>query len=73
MSNVVLNVPDISCAHCEKTIVEALQDKPGVRMVEVDIPAKTVRLEHDESVLSLGQVFQILDDEGYSVAGTQTA
>ena len=33
MANVVLQVPDISCGHCAKTITEALEHKPGVETV----------------------------------------
>lgn len=72
MSQVTLNVPDISCEHCERAIVNALQDRPGVNMVKVSIPNKTVNLDYDESKLNLQEVSSILDEEGYTVAGTQT-
>ena len=39
MATTVLNVPDISCEHCERTITNALQPVDGVRSVRVDIPA----------------------------------
>ncbi len=68
MSQISLNVPDISCGHCEKTVLEALQDKPGVKAVQVDIPSKTVYLDYDESAYSLDQVKEVLDEEGYPVA-----
>ncbi len=70
MSQVVLNVPDISCAHCEKTVLGALQGKPGVKSVQVDIPAKSVYLDYDPQALSLAQVEEMLDEEGYPVAGS---
>lgn len=69
MSQVILNVPDISCGHCEKTVLGALEGKPGVNSVRVDIPAKAVYLDYDESALNLDQVGAILDEEGYPVAG----
>ena len=31
MSNVILNVPDISCEHCERAITDALSPVGGVR------------------------------------------
>ena len=68
MTNVVLQVPDISCGHCAKTITEALEHKPGVNTVRVDIPTKAVYLAYDDSVLSLDAVSQALDEEGYEVA-----
>ena len=71
MSNIILEVPDVSCAHCEKTIVNALQQQPGVQSVQVNIPAKVVYLGYDPATLPLTQVQAILDEEGYPVAGTR--
>lgn len=68
MTQVTLNVPDISCAHCEKTIVEALRGKPGVQAVAVNIPGKIVLLKYDEGRINLDEVREILDEEGYPVA-----
>ena len=73
MSQIVLEVPDVSCAHCERTIVNALKDQPGVQAVQVNIPGKTVNLSFDESKLSLQQVGAILDEEGYPVAASHNA
>jgi copper chaperone len=73
MSKVILDVPDVSCAHCEKTILGVLTGQAGVREVRVDIPAKTVALDVDEAVLPLSQVQAILDDEGYPVAAVHPA
>ncbi len=68
MSQITLNVPDISCAHCENTILNALQGQSGVEAVQVNLPAKNVYLTYDEQALSLDQVKEILDEEGYTVA-----
>ncbi len=73
MSQITLNVPDISCGHCEKTVLEALRDKPGVKGVQVNIPAKSVYLDYDENAYSLDQVKEALDEEGYPVAGAAPA
>ena len=70
MSQITLNVPDISCGHCEKTVLGALQSKPGVKSVLVSIPAKSVYLDYDESAFSLDEVKSALDEEGYPVAST---
>jgi len=71
MTQVKLSVPDISCAHCEKTILEALRGKPGVQAVAVSVPNKSVLLKYDESTLSLDKVEEILDEEGYPVESAQ--
>lgn len=67
---ITLSVPDISCEHCERTVMEALQGRPGVNSVRVNIPEKKVMLSYDESTLPLEQVKEILDEEGYPVAGS---
>ncbi len=71
MSNIILEVPDVSCAHCEKTILSALEQQPGVQSVQVDIAGKIVYLGYDPATLPLTQVQAILDEEGYPVAGTR--
>lgn len=71
MTNAILNVPDLSCSHCEKTVRTALEGQPGVESVYVDLSAKKVYLAFDESAIDLAQVSAILDDEGYTVADYQ--
>ena len=70
MAQVTLRVPDIDCEHCEHTITQALNPVAGVRSVQVDIPTKLVRLDYDETALSLDQVKEILKEEDYPVAST---
>lgn len=70
MAKVTLTVPDISCEHCQRAILNALQPQEGVASVQVDIPTKKVHLDFDPSRISLEQVNAILDDEGYPVAST---
>ncbi len=70
MENIILEVPDVSCAHCEKTIVGALTGQPGVQSVQVDIPAKVVYLAYDPATLPLTQVQALLDAAGYPMAGS---
>ena len=67
MATSVLNVPDISCEHCERTIVNALGPIMGVRQVNVDIPSKQVRVDYDESHVSLEQMKAVLQEEDYPV------
>ena len=67
MARTVLNVPDISCEHCERTISNALAPVAGVRTINVDIPAKQVRVEYDESQVSVDQMKDVLQEEDYPV------
>ena len=67
MATTVLNVPDISCEHCERAISGALAPVEGVRNVQVNIPARQVLLDYDEQQLDLNRVKEILQEEDYPV------
>ena len=70
MAKIILDVPDISCEHCQRAIEGALNNEPGVSSAKVDVPSKKVFLDYNPQQISLDQVKTILDDEGYGVAGT---
>ena len=67
MATTVLNVPDISCEHCERTITNALTPVEGIRAVRVDIPAKQVRVDYDEATVDVNRMQTILQEEDYPV------
>jgi copper chaperone len=67
MATTVLNVPDISCEHCERTITNALSPVEGVRAVNVDIPAKQVRVDYDDRVVDVNKMKDVLQEEDYPV------
>jgi copper chaperone CopZ len=66
MTTVVLNVPDITCDHCERTITGALTPLEGVHSVAVDISAKQVQVEYDPSRVDLEHVKATLADSPHS-------
>lgn len=68
VEDVVLQVPDVSCEHCVRSIYGALGALPGVESVNTDLATKTVHLRYDPSQLSLDTVEARLDDAGYTVA-----
>lgn len=70
MTRVVLRVPDISCEHCERVIKQALGRTAGVQTVDVDIPAKAVRVSYDEAAVDLERLKAVLQEEDYPVAGS---
>ena len=67
MANTILNVPDISCEHCERTITNALTPIAGVRQVNVNIPTRQVHVDFDESKVSVDQMKDVLQEEDYPV------
>ncbi len=63
-----LLVPSISCAHCERSVVEALSPLVGVRSVSVDIPTKLVLVDFDPGKVSIERISTVLAEEDHPVA-----
>jgi copper chaperone len=73
MASTILNVPDISCEHCERAITGALLPVDGVESVTVDIPARQVRVEYDPGQVSIERMKEILQAEDYPVQSAMSA
>jgi copper chaperone len=73
MAQAVLTVPNISCEHCERTITNVLAPVEGVNRVAVNIPAKQVTVDYDESRVQVERMKDILQEEDYPVAAVETA
>lgn len=73
MATTLLNVPDISCEHCERTITNALTPVDGVRSVDVNIPNRQVRVEYDETTVNVNRMREILQEEDYPVESEAAA
>lgn len=68
LTRTVLNVPDITCDHCERVITAALAPVDGVEAVAVAIPSKQVRVDHDPDRVGVDRLAAILAEEEYPVA-----
>ncbi len=73
MATSVLNVPDISCEHCERAITGALTPVEGIQSVHVDIPARQVQVEYDPAQVGLERMKEILQEEDYPVESVASA
>ena len=73
MTTAVLNVPEISCDHCARTITEALSPIAGIGRVRVDVPKQQVRVEYDETQVGLDRMKSVLAEEEYPVASVAPA
>jgi copper chaperone len=70
VTRVVLEVPDISCEHCERTVRSTLEPMSGIQVVVVDIPDRSVIVDYDEGTVSLGELSAALAEEDYPVASS---
>lgn len=66
----IYSVPGISCGHCKAAIEDEVGRVPGVDRVEVDVEAKTVRVE---GTASDAEVRAAIDEAGYDIAGLVSA
>ena len=73
MASTILNVPDISCEHCENTITQALSPLEGVRNVGVDIPKRQVRVDYDDTLVNVQRFREVLAEEEYPVESVTPA
>jgi copper chaperone len=62
-----ISVPGIHCEHCKHSIEGALVPLPGVSSTRVDIDARTVTVEVDESRVDRAQLVAAIEDQGYEV------
>jgi len=60
-----LQLPTMTCGHCVRTVSETVQRIDAQAKVEVDLPAKTVRIQsqHDREAF-----VRALSEEGYAPA-----
>ncbi|AEA23546.1 copper chaperone/mercuric ion binding protein [Amycolatopsis echigonensis] len=68
MTTTTCSVPEVSCETCKNAIEGAVGQVAGVAAVEVDVPAKTVTVRHDDRV-GPDQLVEVIEDQGYDVAG----
>lgn len=66
MTTRLFSVPGISCGHCKAAIEGEVAKVAGVESVEVDVEAKTVRVE---GAVTDEAIRQAVDEAGYDVAG----
>jgi copper chaperone CopZ len=70
MTAVTIFVPEISCDTCKNAIEGALRPLPGVREASVDVAARQVRVDFDESAITRDTLTAAIVEQGYEVPGS---
>lgn len=65
MQSITLNVEGMSCGHCVKSVEGAMQELGAT--AKVDLAAKTVTVNYDESKLTVDAIKEAIDDQGYEI------
>jgi len=66
MEKIAMQVAGMSCAHCERAIVNALEDL-GARSITANAETGLVQFEIDKSVVAIECVRDELNEMGYTV------
>mgnify|MGYP000650456779 CR=1 FL=1 len=68
MTQITLNVPDISCGHCKMSIEGAVNELSGIASATVDIEARSVAIDYDDAVQTRDAIVTAIEEQGYEVA-----
>jgi len=67
METTVLHVEGMACEHCVKAVTKAVGALEGVKAVTVSLQGKTVTVEYHPQSVTLAQMKQAIEDQGYDV------
>ena len=67
METVLLNVQGMSCGKCVKAVEDSVGTLAGVSNVTVDLQAATVEVAFDEAQITVNDIKETIDDQGYDV------
>lgn len=67
METITLTVKGMSCNHCVKAIEGSVGQLSGVEKVTVDLPSSKVEVSFDNTKVSINEIKETIDDQGYDV------
>lgn len=67
MEKITLNVQGMSCGHCVKSIEGSVGKLKGVSNVKVNLEIGTVVVNYNSNEVSLEEIKETIDDQGYEV------
>ncbi|MBD8036225.1 MULTISPECIES: copper chaperone CopZ [Solibacillus] len=67
MENVILNVNGMTCGHCVKAVETSVGALAGVQEVKVDLAEKKVAVAYNEDTVTVEQIKETIDEQGYDV------
>ncbi|MCD7036013.1 copper chaperone CopZ [Metabacillus sp. GX 13764] len=67
MMHTTLNVSGMSCGHCVKAVEGSVGELSGVESVKVNLESGTVDVQFKPDQVSLEQIKETIDDQGYDV------
>lgn len=68
MKKITLEVQGMSCGHCVNSIEGSVGNLNGVKSVKVHLDTSKVDVEFDEGIVSLEEIKNEIEEQGYDVA-----
>jgi copper chaperone len=68
MTQITLNVPEISCNHCKMSIEGAVNELSGIDSATVDIDGRSVAVAYDDESQTREAIVAAIEEQGYEVA-----
>lgn len=65
----VITVDGMRCGHCKQAVEGAVSALAGVAMAQVDLEAKTLTVEFDDTQVALDAIKEAVEDQGFDVVG----
>ncbi len=63
----ILEVEGMSCGHCENAVKKSVGALDGISSVSVDLKGKKVTVEFDSERVTIKDIKDIIEDQGYEV------
>lgn len=67
MTKETLSVKGMSCGHCVSSVEGSVGELKGIKLVKVNLDAGLVDVEFDPSLVSLDQIKETIDEQGFDV------
>lgn len=67
MENITLNVQGMSCGHCVSSVEGSVGKLNGVEQVKVHLESGKVDVSFDKDKVTLNEIKETIDDQGYDV------
>lgn len=67
MKKEIITVEGMSCNHCKNAVESAVKALPGIASAEVNLAAKNLTVEFDETKVTLSAIKKAVEEEGYTV------
>lgn len=67
VSQTTIEVKGMTCGHCKSAVEGALTELEGISQAEADLATGQVKVAFEDSQVSLSEMHEAVEDQGYDV------